>query len=197
MRFGGSSQTPPERTAWECIKVSLLGRLDSFDVSLYLKPCVLINMKSLHLLPALVAAVAAVDVRIWPQTGCSGSYHVICTNLNPNICCAATPNDNWDWHSAAFYGINPNWNINYRAHGGGNCNRLVLSQTVNFGTFWCLGEGNDVITVSGAGYSFVGKKRTVGDESQTEACQRVDILVLEDGSKYNLTGLDDGAFENV
>ncbi|KAK0745503.1 hypothetical protein B0T18DRAFT_446270 [Schizothecium vesticola] len=153
-------------------------------------------MKSLHLFLPFVTAVAAVDVRIWPQTGCSGSYHVICTNLNPNVCCSASDVENWDWHSAAFYGINPSWNINYRAHGGGRCRTLVMSQTVEFGNFWCLGDRGDAITVTGAGYSFVNRRRrSTGDEAQ--ACARADTLVFEDGSKYNLTSLDDVTFTSL
>ncbi|KAK0657016.1 hypothetical protein B0T16DRAFT_400731 [Cercophora newfieldiana] len=149
-------------------------------------------MKLLQLLPALVVAVAAVDVRFWPEPGCGGGYHIICTNLNPNRCCGIA-RDNWEWLSIMFYGIDPNWNINYRAHGGGNCNTLVYSETVTFGTYWCLGHSRDR-TLTGAGYSFVGK-RSVGDEDQE--CARADTLVFDDGSKYNLTALDDGAFDSM
>jgi hypothetical protein len=102
--------------------------------------------------------------------------------------------DNWDWLSAGFYGINPNWNINYRAHGGGHCRTLVMSQTVGFSKFWCLGDQGDSITITGAGYSFVGK-RSIGEEAQ--ACARADTLVFEDGSRYNLTRLDDVAFSSL
>ncbi|KAK4446031.1 hypothetical protein QBC34DRAFT_383706 [Podospora aff. communis PSN243] len=153
-------------------------------------------MKPHHLLPALLpAAVTAVDIRVWPQTGCSGSYHALFTNANPNICYATSNVENWDYHSVAFYGINPSWNINYRAHGGGACRTLVMSQTVNFGTFWCLGDRGDAITVTGAGYSFVGRRGRKRDAAQE--CVRPDTLVFEDGTRYNLTVLDEGGYESL
>lgn len=137
-------------------------------------------MQILPILLGLAATAAAIDARLYYNSGCSGSG-VQCGGLNPDTCCPAGNND---FGSVEFRFIPLDWTIEARGHSGGNCNNLqergyptrVDSICLNLGPF------------SGAGYGFRGKKR--GESGYTD-CAKHDTLFTEDGINYKIADLDD------
>ncbi|KAK4212050.1 hypothetical protein QBC37DRAFT_401885 [Rhypophila decipiens] len=166
-------------------------------------------MKFLHLLSTIVSTAAAVDVRFFKAYDCGSATYVTCYGLNPNTCCGAgTANE---YGNIGFYGIQYAWDIDYRAHYASSarpssCGELRRSERHLGTNFVCL--NSDLwLGASGAGYSFRphNKRETVADADAAdignnisyESCQRADTLVLDDGASYNLTSLNDTAFNDL
>jgi hypothetical protein len=118
---------------------------------------------------------------------------MVCSGINPNTCCRRREGG---MGSVALRGIPIGWLVELRAYSGGSCNNL--DQVVGNGggaSFVCSRGGS----FTGAGYNFYGKKR---DEAAAAAaavdqseCQRPDTLVLPDGSRHDVTGLNEDEYE--
>ncbi|PVH82265.1 hypothetical protein DL98DRAFT_570534 [Cadophora sp. DSE1049] len=93
--------------------------------------------------------------------------------------------------SLGFRGIPTNWFLQVRGHEGGRCRLTKTTETASFTNFKCLGNG----PYTGAGYGFLSKKTVRGTEGvegqEKEKCTLPDQLVLEDGSKYSLLGMEE------
>ncbi|KAK4198514.1 hypothetical protein QBC40DRAFT_256027 [Triangularia verruculosa] len=156
-------------------------------------------MKYTTALLALVASASAIDLYLHGNNDCGGS-ELRCNNRNPNTCCgtnASTP-----YRSVAVRGIPSGWSLQGRGYDQGNCNRL---QTIsgNNGNLWICNRSNNFF-YTGVGYNFVSRKRNGVDvpvgvvaKDVKEECQRPDALVLEDGTEYDLTSLNEENFDSL
>ncbi|KAF5013634.1 hypothetical protein FDECE_361 [Fusarium decemcellulare] len=133
----------------------------------------------------LVAVASAIDLYAHSNGDCTGNAGV-CSNMNPNVCCGGPGGG----ASVAARGIPIGWLVELRAYNGGDCNNLASVRGSGGGqTFLCIGGG----FFTGIGYNFYGRKRD--EPGNKSGCHRPDTLVLSDGSKYDLSGLEDPEFE--
>lgn len=145
-----------------------------------------------HLLLGLVATVSAIDIYGYTSNEkCGSGAHAVCVNANPGSCCVSASGD--IFRSIGFRAIPTNWNIIGQAYNGGGCKNVKFtaqsqgSQNVCCGGSW----------YSGGNYKFTSSKRFQGADESCPANQgcasvhRADLMMFEDGSKYNITGLDD------
>ncbi|KAH6646137.1 hypothetical protein BKA67DRAFT_696035 [Truncatella angustata] len=136
-----------------------------------------------QLLLGLFATASAIDIYLHFDSNCGGSNSAVCTNKNPDDCCAGSTGDIFP--SVGFRGIPTDWQLQCRGHSGGNCNNLrQVSPAVNT-NFVCLNSG----PFSGGGYSIVNGKRAEG--ANGGASHLPDTLLFGDGAKYNITDLEE------
>ncbi|KAK1484635.1 hypothetical protein CTAM01_12879 [Colletotrichum tamarilloi] len=149
----------------------------------------------------LIATVSAIDIYGYKNNEkCGGGDYIVCTNANPNDCCVRSSGDTF--RSIGFRAIPTNWRIIGRAFSGGDCKNVKYVAQSNGAQNVCCGGS----TYSGGNYVFASKKR---DESATEdgtcaasagGCTSVakgNLMVFENGPKYNMTGLDDALYTEL
>ncbi|KAF2666641.1 hypothetical protein BT63DRAFT_472947 [Microthyrium microscopicum] len=141
-------------------------------------------MQSLAVIFACMAAVSALDIRLFEGRDCKGGTFT-CTNVNPNSCCGIPSGG---VSSVGFYGILPQWNIECRGHENGRCANTKTIQVAFNTNFKCLNDG----PYTGGGYGFrANKARGLGLDKQTSGEQQMpDRFETADGRKYNLAALD-------
>lgn len=150
-------------------------------------------MRVSHVLLGLIATVSAIDIRGFPaDQHCKGTY-TACTNASPNDCCVSASGNVYG--SIGFYAIPKNWNIITRAYNGGSCKNEKFS---------AQSEGRDTICLGGSAYSggkyaFTQTKRSDDADAATGDCnvRRPDLMVFEDGKKYNMTSLDNDLYTEL
>ncbi|KAH9210890.1 hypothetical protein DL95DRAFT_512468 [Leptodontidium sp. 2 PMI_412] len=145
-------------------------------------------MTFLATLLRLATAASAIDVYFhFDRSDCQGRS-AVCTNLNPDTCCGVPTGS---VPSLGFRDIPTNWFLQVRGHEGGGCRLTKTLETASFTNFKCLGNG----PYTGAGYGFLSRKTVRGTEGveiqAAEKCTLPDLLVLEDESKYSLSGLEE------
>ena len=144
-------------------------------------------MKLAHFISVFAGIASAIDVYNHQGTNCGGAYS-LCVGLPPDFCCGVINS----YQSVAFLGIPTNWNLELRAHGGGQCATL-FSRRNHFGsTNACLSGG----IITGGGYSFRNVKRGVIDAPETK-CVKPNEVGFADGVKYDLTLLDVTAGDQI
>ncbi|KXJ87898.1 hypothetical protein Micbo1qcDRAFT_178546 [Microdochium bolleyi] len=151
---------------------------------------------------ALVAAATAIDVRFYSSGNCGGSY-TTCSGAKPGECCrgpaqrfsvefAAIPKD-WKIRGTSYNGHSPCRFPNQGADSAGRSSICLVSRAEN----------------NSARYEFISKKR--GDDGSLaqdgipaavegaaeQKCIRPDTLVLEDGTAFDLTNLNEAAFDTM
>ncbi|KAM7200865.1 hypothetical protein V8F20_005107 [Naviculisporaceae sp. PSN 640] len=157
----------------------------------------------------LVASVSAIDAYYHVGENCDGPS-VVCSNLNPGVCCTdgRTRAD-----SIGYRGIPTNWVIAAKSYGGSACDSSPAAREVSQNTnFLCLRTrfGN---TVGATRYDFGANSKRRDDfsvsdnaclpgggDAETEACtssQKPDQLVLEDGTKFDIAGLEDNVVDQM
>ncbi len=144
-------------------------------------------MRFPQILLGLVAPASAIDIYLHFSGGCTGNA-AVCTEYNPDTCCQGSSGDIFP--SVAFMGIPTFWNLDCRGYSGGNCNAVREIQPASNTNLVCLNSG----FFSGRGYGFRNQKRADG---AVEGCEKPDILLFEDGGKYNITGLEEAHFTKL
>ncbi|KAI8311000.1 hypothetical protein K4K59_007780 [Colletotrichum sp. SAR11_240] len=137
-----------------------------------------------------VASVSAINIRFHVGSSCGGNA-VVCTNINPNTCCGRSGGGIFP--TVGFRGIPTNRNLECMGHSGGNCNNLREVQPARNTNFICLYSGGFSGGFFGGGYGFAARKRAEDDSCSTGGCAnqvRPDTLLLEDGGKYDIAGLE-------
>ncbi|KAF2742257.1 hypothetical protein M011DRAFT_391774, partial [Sporormia fimetaria CBS 119925] len=136
----------------------------------------------------LAAAVSAIDISGHSESHCGGR-RVTWTNVGPDTC--------YGWPSGAiayafsFGAIPTNWRIQTRIYKEGGCRREAWVAYSNGRDYVCMGSGVNDQLYTGAGYGFNARKRSEGTASESEDCVKPDLLLMEDGQTYTLSGLDD------
>ncbi|KAM7184090.1 hypothetical protein V8F33_013193, partial [Rhypophila sp. PSN 637] len=109
--------------------------------------------------------------------------------------------------SVGFYGIPTSWTLSVRGHSGGNCRNTREVQRVANTNFRCLTNG----WFSGGGYGFASKKRGAAVDALSELSARFpagsqegctsyakpDLLLLADGGKYDIAGVEGEALTEI
>lgn len=146
----------------------------------------------------LVATVSAIDIYGYRNNEKCGGDYIVCQNANPNNCCVRASGD--VFKSIQLRAIPTNWNIIGQAFSGGDCKNIKFVMQSGGRENICLGGSN----YSGGNYVFAAtKKRSEGASevcSATGGCtsvQRADLMVFENGSKYNITGLEDALYTEL
>ncbi|KAF2450199.1 hypothetical protein P171DRAFT_426648 [Karstenula rhodostoma CBS 690.94] len=170
------------------------------------------------LLPLFVAAVSAIDIRFSGDTSCQ-RISVTCIDAEPNTCCKSNPGSGMDLFLPVYRagdiscicasGYLPNnrssnyisfgavpgeWRITMRGHTGDNCDLAVVaggdSSGANGLQDYCYFSSSAII--SSGSYFFPSKNAEASTTSSTN-CSLVNGIILEDGTKYLLGGLDENA----
>lgn len=89
-------------------------------------------------------------------------------------------------------GIPTNWNLELRAHNGGECRGLFYTQNHYGSTNACLSGG----IITGGGYGFRNVKRNAIAPTEGQ-CAKPNEVGFADGVRYNLTLLDAAAADKV
>ncbi|KAK4455378.1 hypothetical protein QBC34DRAFT_67309 [Podospora aff. communis PSN243] len=161
-------------------------------------------MHPVHFLSFLAGTAAAIDIYLHPELHCRGSYS-LCTNVPPGICCSVVVR----YGSVAFLGIPRNWNLHLTAYKPPNCGPWGWKQDVLGVDHACLFAPGGYTPVSGGIYTFKNKKRDAIEEpfepmcdanlplSECQAYQRPNEVGFEDGTKYDLTLMDETAGDEL
>ncbi|KAJ4253925.1 hypothetical protein NW762_010323 [Fusarium torreyae] len=151
-------------------------------------------MKFLTAISPFIVTVSGLieDLYLHTNNDCGGSS-LVCSKFPPNTCCGTSTN-NSPYQSVALRGSNiQNLKLQLRGYDGGNC-KTLKTISGNNGNPWICNRSNG-FRYTGCGYNPVSRKRAAS-ELNTE-CQRPDALVLPDGTKYDLTGLNDDDFASI
>jgi hypothetical protein len=149
------------------------------------------NMRYLSIL-ALTAAVSAIDIRGHSESHCGGST-ISWTNASPDTCYAG----GGICYAFSFVAIPTNWKIQTRIYKNGRCNKEDWTANSNGRDNVCMGAPQNSELYTGAGYGFNGKKRSEGIASDSEECAKPDLLTMQDGHTYTLSGLDDATMKTM
>jgi hypothetical protein len=86
-----------------------------------------------------------------------------------------------------------------RSRDGNNCGAEARRETLGNGGTGCLQEIGGGATYSGGAWIQNGRSAIAAEDVNTEceATQRVDTVVLDDGTGYKLNGLEDGLIEEL
>ncbi|CAN9375110.1 unnamed protein product [Alternaria alternata] len=150
-------------------------------------------MKHVTTVFALAAAVAAIDIQGHIESHCGGGNRVTFTNVNPDRC-YATGGVSWAY---SFRAIPTNWRLSTRSHGGGNCGPIIHVFDSNGRDLVCHGGEVNNVEYTGAGYSFINKRRSTDVASDSQDCIKPDLLEIEGGSTYNLLDLEDETYKTM
>jgi hypothetical protein len=147
-------------------------------------------MQYLNIVLALAAAVSAIDIQGHAESHCRDA-RVIWRNVQANSC----QSNGGVFAAFSFNSIPTNWKIVTRSYTSTTCagNKLVNQFDSNGRDWVCHGaDANYQIQYSGAGYSFINnKKRSDVDNVAGQECQKPDLLTLNDGQTYTITGVQD------
>lgn len=138
---------------------------------------------------SLAATASAIDIYMQWGDNCDGPS-TICNGINPNVCCTVSGSK-----TVGFRGIPTDWVIETQVFGGdpgSGCNNFRGREVVRNSNFICMRD-RFVQSLTGAQYFFTNKKRYMPGE----ACQKPDMLELEDGTRYSIEGLDEGVVSEL
>lgn len=140
----------------------------------------------------LAATVSAIDMYGYRSNEqCKGNDFTFHANVNPGDCAVYASGN--IYRSIGWRAIPTDWRINGNAYTGTGCGNIRYTASSNGAQNICAGGWN----YSGGKYEFAGKKRAAAPDAGTaaaEGCQRIhrsDAIVFADGTRYNLTSLDD------
>jgi hypothetical protein len=121
----------------------------------------------------LTAAVSAIDIRTHSEAHCGGNTATF-LNVKPGRCYA---NGGTAW-AYSFRAIPASWRLSTRAHAGGNCKELARTENSNGKNWICHGNSNprNSVPYTGAGYSFINKKRSNSIAFDSQDCGKPDLL---------------------
>jgi hypothetical protein len=141
-------------------------------------------MKFFYPLLGLIATATAVDIRFTNSPSCDGWY-AACSNINPGICCSIAQST----RAIEFAAVPSTWFLRKTGYLAENCVGF-LSEHITRGGY-C---DSNPRRYQSARYEFFNEKlaRSPGTGDISEDCQRVDTFVLEDGTKYPISQLNDG-----
>ncbi|TLD21233.1 hypothetical protein PspLS_09301 [Pyricularia sp. CBS 133598] len=150
------------------------------------------------LIVSFAATVSAIDVRAYSADHCGGGY-VVCTNLNPNVCCPFGGSR----ASVGFAAVPRNWRIRGQAYTGGGCSGGAGTEDSNGNDFFCIPYRTRGDRTGGS-YWFLNRKRSIDEtcpaeqsEGKCEAVAKPDAIGLADGTEYNITGLSDDKIDEL
>ncbi|TDZ65271.1 putative secreted protein [Colletotrichum trifolii] len=155
------------------------------------------------LLLTLAATVSAIDIRAHSGDNCSGGY-AACANINPNVCCVFSNSATSGRASIAVAAIPTNWRIRAGAYTGGGCSFFGGERDSNGATTICLPYTTRGDRTGGK-YWFLNRKRA-DDQScpaeqpgvgKCEAVVKPNLLVLDDGTEYDIAGLAEDKVEEL
>ncbi|KAF1846361.1 uncharacterized protein K460DRAFT_417462 [Cucurbitaria berberidis CBS 394.84] len=151
-------------------------------------------MRFLTIIMSLTAAASAADIRLRFEGGCKGGF-AVCSNIAARTCCngergtQGTPSLGFVNmpHNAAVGG----WQA---TRNGQICGALVASGNTGNGNNACLNPPAGGSRFAGGTWNPSSKKRYAVNEDILECTnsQVADALVLADGKKYNVKGMEEG-----
>lgn len=157
----------------------------------------------------LVASVSAIDAYYHVGTNCDGPA-VVCSNLNPGVCCT---DGRTRANTIGYRGIPTDWVIAAKAYGGSDCSGSPQGREVSQNTnFICL-RARFGGTLGATRYDFGANSKRRDDfrpsdnaclpdgpDANSEACtssQKPDQLILENGTKFDIGGLEDDVVDQL
>ncbi|CAI6335116.1 unnamed protein product [Periconia digitata] len=134
------------------------------------------------------SAVSAVSIALYESAGqCTGN-NVVCSNVNADTCCFV---NSGNARGAIYFTNLPNPAL-VRTYGRGEgcANQIRSDRTTSLN--WCV--FNLANSITGGRWAFTSKRRAIGEQKNSD-CVRPDTGYVQ-GRQFNLTGLDDKAFED-
>lgn len=179
------------------------------------QPSLILAVTSL-LLPATTKAV---DLRLYLTTpNCTGAY-ISCLAHEPEACCGTGPipsgGEEMDIVSVMWTSIPAEWSLIFSSYTGGECGKWLDSDVsagresvcgaggaytgISYEFLSLLDDGDDAVgrIKNGEGIEARSGRRDgnkPGGSRGGQKCKRADLLVLEDGTERDLSGLDDDAY---
>ena len=159
----------------------------------------------LSLSSALVAAgcvysAAAVNVIFMTSSDCNANsgntigvnIRYICLNLARETCCGI---DSPGHRTVEFQEVPTNQNVELRSYRGGRCSQRTADDGSRGRGTICFHREPPY---TGAGYGrFTRKRNGIEDGAEKEKCVRPQQMELEDGTKFDLTSLNDADFAKM
>ncbi|KAG8357750.1 hypothetical protein FVEN_g4415 [Fusarium venenatum] len=157
-------------------------------------------MKHLAALAPFVSVAAAIDAFLYTTPDCKGpsgigggfGSYLRCLNLRANTCCGINTTDS-PFQSIGIQDIRDGFAVNVTGYGGGNCTERVAGQ---------FGGVHSRICIPDFGVRYTGCNWNSGFSKRESSkgklgCQRPDVLVLPDGTEYELSRLSDDSFQEM
>ncbi|EHK98521.1 hypothetical protein M7I_5665 [Glarea lozoyensis 74030] len=140
---------------------------------------------------AAASAVSAIDIWMYLEDKACENHYVamVCTGVNPGACCYY---DGAGANSVGFRAIPKGWRLDLTGYSTKECKGLLHSVGMVGPTDWCFKDdtGKNKNYRSGNYYfSSSPKKRSEAESS----CVRADTMVLPDGTKLDVSSLDEVA----
>ncbi|QPC76773.1 hypothetical protein HYE68_007525 [Fusarium pseudograminearum] len=142
-------------------------------------------------------SVGGIDAVLHTAPNCPGRFgslgsYFVCTNLRRNTCCGIDIIDS-PIQSVGLWNIGDGFTVRMLAYNGGNCTNPVAWRGNSWGGQVCISD--TAYRYTGCDYSFGLAKR---DASRDKVgCQRPDVLVIPDGTEYDLSRLSNDNFEQM
>lgn len=151
-------------------------------------------MKSFGIILALTAASSAIDIRAFLESHCRDVGRTVSwVGVQPDRC-YATGGVSWSY---GFFAIPTNWRLSTRSHVSGGCGPILHVFDSNGADFVCHGGEVNNVEYTGAGYSFINKKRSTDIAVENQECETPDTLNMEDGLTYRLKGLEESTWKSM
>lgn len=150
-------------------------------------------MQYLNIIFAFAAVVSAIDIVALLESHCDDTVAHTWLNVQPNQCVRSSRKS-----AFLFKNIPTNWKIITRSYSSLNCNGNTLVNQFHSNEKTSVCHGSDEswnIPYQSAGYSFNDLKRSDLNNVAEQECRKPDLLTLDDGQTYNITGLEDDIVE--
>ncbi|KAF1979799.1 hypothetical protein BU23DRAFT_637097 [Bimuria novae-zelandiae CBS 107.79] len=144
----------------------------------------------------LIAVAMAIDLRFMNQPNCKGNT-VACLNLKPDTCCFVPSGRQFRHFS--FVAVPGDWRIKMRGFVQYDCNGALLehdSERVQGFKDYCFDTPAPTLDIRSGRYWFLSNAREASTTPSTN-CSLVDTMILEDGRRYALHGLDEDAISEA
>lgn len=164
---------------------------------------------------------SAIDIKLYSEDDCTGTF-LRCGNAEPDECCTVSPGVA-AFSSAGFHSIPREWTIRGFIHWAADCEGTRTGHQYKDTTDFCIRSGTPVDGGSGPASGMAGSGSyvfapltTAGQQQRKDMvrgersmaggaeggererkCRRAEGLVLGDGTEYDVSQLDDEAFNEM
>ncbi|KAI1854676.1 hypothetical protein JX265_002316 [Neoarthrinium moseri] len=142
-----------------------------------------------QILLGLAATASAIDAYFHLGGDCDGPA-TLCKDLNPGVCCTSSGSN-----TVGYRGIPTDWRLSMTAYFGGGCSIVAYTNPAVNTNYVCIRPFSGDPPFTGTRYFFDSKKRA--EDEPCTSTQKPDELILADGTRYNIAGLEDNVLNQL
>ncbi|KAJ4286893.1 hypothetical protein N0V88_007837 [Collariella sp. IMI 366227] len=143
---------------------------------------------------SLLGTTAAIDIWLDFSNTSGNSGSISCVGLDKYQCCAITGRSDSPFKRVSVKYIPTNWDVVFSGHAGPQCGRILREEASAGRTAFDFKD----LSFGGSGYHFgPGGHPARSEGVGAYEVVRPSIVALADGTQYNVTKLDDAAFNEM